>query len=353
MSSRNSDDLFLPDLCGVRPLFLVLLFAQLLAIVLTLAQSGEFRPRFEAFGFISLFTQLIALSIAAVLCMARKRLNRFSEAMAVAAGYGLMLLVTLLVSEGAWWAMLPPDGQQIGIQSSHPGFIGRTIGISAIVNALALRYFFVQHHWRRQTASESRARIQALQSRIRPHFFFNCMNTIAGLTRTRPDAAEQAVEDLASLFRASLSDAATLVSLADEFELARRYLDIEHLRLGERLQLEWSTDALPLDARIPSLTVQPLLENAIYHGIEPLAEGGTIEVEGGQDADQITIVIRNPVVDAAQATQSGNRMAQENIGERLKAHFGKQGNLLIEHDKLRYTVRLNFPYVTSDADINR
>jgi two-component system, LytTR family, sensor histidine kinase AlgZ len=146
-----------------------------------------------------------------------------------------------------------------------------------------LRYFWVAAQWRRNVEAEARSRIRALQARIRPHFLFNSMNTIAALTRSDPARAEEAVEDLADLFRASLSDATSTVTLKEELELSRIYQRIEQHRLGDRLAVEWRIKALPLRARIPALSVQPLLENAIYHGIEQLAGGGTVVVEGRYD----------------------------------------------------------------------
>ena len=137
--------------------------------------------------------------------------------------------------------------------------------------ALALRYFYVTHEWRRNVELQAQARVHALQARIRPHFLFNSMNTIAALTRSNPARAEEAVQDLADLFRANLSEKRNQIPLADEIDIARTYQRIEQLRLGDRLQVEWEVDALPRDALVPGLTLQPLLENAIYHGIEPRA----------------------------------------------------------------------------------
>ncbi|MCC6202019.1 MAG: histidine kinase [Gammaproteobacteria bacterium] len=346
---RATGELFLPELCGLRPAFLVILFAQLLAIMLALAPAGEPRSRFETFGFISLYTQLIALLIAATLCLARGWLARLPEPIAVGTSYLLTLLATAVVAELAWWTLGARPGP---IRSGHGAFLLRTLGISVIVNALALRYFYVQHHWRRQIEAESRARLQALQSRIRPHFFFNCMNTIASLTRTSPVLAERAVEDLAELFRASLADGTRLVSVAEELRLARHYLEIEALRLGDRLAVEWHIDELPQDARLPALTLQPLLENAIHYGIEPLTEGGTITVTGIRRQERLSIVIANPL-GLARPKRAGSRMAQDNVRERLAAHFGPDGTLTISQTETSYTVQLNFPCLSSDAHPDR
>ena len=213
---------------------------------------------------VSLFVQWVALSSAGLLCLLRPRLRAMNNSLAGAVGYGLILLVTLVLSEAAFWFV----SQQI-VQANfstawkfdssvawydqrsrvhlpvtaygHIEFLLRCLGISAIVSALALRYFYVQFHWKANLESESRARIQALQSRIRPHFLFNSMNTIASLTRTDPALAEQVTEDLADLFRVSLSDAGIAVALRDEIMLCDQYLRIEQQRLGDRLTMSWDT----------------------------------------------------------------------------------------------------------------
>ncbi|MCB1575667.1 MAG: histidine kinase, partial [Xanthomonadales bacterium] len=191
-----------------------------------------------------------------------------------------------------------PDGTPIAVadQFSRLEFVLRNMAISGIVGALALRYFFVQHQYRARVESETDARIQALQSRIRPHFLFNSMNTIASLTRSDPRLAEQVTEDLAALFRVSLSDARVPVTLAEEVELATQYLRIEQQRLGERLRIDVDMRDLPQSARLPALIIQPLVENAVYHGIEPSTEPGLVEVHGRLTDDKeasMEIVVRN------------------------------------------------------------
>ncbi len=321
-----SPTIFLPDLCGVRALFAVVMVSELLVFVLMLTRTGFTMSALSELALLSLYVQFIALSAAAALCMSRPGLSRLPETWAVLLSYGFILAMVSGVCELAWWVLNPALGDGALINLSHRDFFWRTLGISAIAAALILRYFYVQFHWQQQTAAEARARLQALQARIRPHFFFNCMNTIASLTRSDPVSAERAVEDLADLFRASLSDDRDLVTLAEEFELVRHYLRIEALRLGPRLQVEWRVAEVPLTAMIPQLTLQPLLENAIYHGIEPLASGGIIILEGRVHGADIEFVIRNPFSTGLQQ-HAGNRVAQENVRLRLAAHFGARGRL--------------------------
>jgi len=256
-----------------------------------------------------------------------------------------VMLMSAVVCAASTVVVYPDGGDVALIALDHRDFWLRTLSISAIVGALVLRYFYVQHQWKQRTAAEAAARLQALQARIRPHFLFNCMNTIASLTRSDAGRAERAIEDLADLFRASLSDARTLVPLAEEFELVRRYLAIEGLRLGERLRVEWEIEAVPGTTRIPQLTLQPLVENAIYHGIEPLAAGGVVRIAGRVRDAALEIEITNPVR-AGGSRESGNRLAQENVRQRLAACFGERGTLTIEpggEGGARYTARISVP----------
>src|SRR5207253_1347342 len=204
------------------------------------------------------------------------------------------------------------------------GFALRNVWIGLVVTGLALRYFYVAHEWRRSVELRAAARVHALQARIRPHFLFNSMNTIAALTRSNPARAEAAVQDLADLFRATLSDKRDTITLAEELEVARTYQRMEQLRLGGRLNIDWKTDPLPAQALVPSLVIQPLLENAIYHGIEPRAEGGTVTISGEVSGGLVTIVVRNPL-DPVSGEREGNRLALANIRERRR-RGGRRGD---------------------------
>jgi two-component system sensor histidine kinase AlgZ len=179
------------------------------------------------------------------------------------------------------------------------------------------------------------------------------MNTIASLTRSDPARAEEAIEDLADLFRVTLSDARAQISLREELEVARIYQRMEQLRLGDRLQVRWQVAELPPDAIVPSLLLQPLLENAIGHGIEPLAEGGTVSVQGRCDGAEVVIEISNPVSATAKAVRSGNRMALDNIRQRLQLAFPDRASVAVDDGGERYRVTLRFPLVLEPARAGR
>jgi two-component system sensor histidine kinase AlgZ len=155
--------------------------------------------------------------------------------------------------------------------------------------------------------------------------------------------AEEAIEDLADLFRASLGDGRRLIPLRDELELTRHYLHMEQLRLDERLRLDWDLE-LPEDLLLPPLTLQPLLENAVYHGIEPQPHGGEVVIRGRREGEAATLEVSNPVPPGGQEQRQGNRIAQENVRQRLHAHFGSAAHLEAGRDGDTYTVRISLPY---------
>ena len=217
--------------------------------------------------------------------------------------------------------------------------------IAGIITGLALRYFYVQQRLRAQEQAELQSRIQALQSRIRPHFLFNSMNIIASLIAVDPETAESVVEDLSELFRASLNDAGNRVSVEEELELCRRYVRIEALRLGDRLHMEWDVSGDLTGLRLPMLTLQPLLENAIYHGVQPLPEGGTITVKMWTDEDNLRVTITNPLPPAqAQTHAEGNKMALDNIRSRLAVLYGDKAELKTGASDGEYLGRAQNPH---------
>lgn len=208
------------------------------------------------------------------------------------------------------------------------------LALAAIIGGVALRYLYLQQQLINQREAELQARIQALQSRIRPHFLFNSMNSIASLISIDPNTAERLVEDLSELFRASLAEP-SLTPLARELDLCRHYLAIEQLRLGERLKVDWQLGEFDPQLKIPSLILQPLLENAIVHGVEPLPKGGTITIKLQQTKHQLRLQITNPYPLEKLAHSTGNskmanrhnHMALGNIRHRLVAHYGSSARL--------------------------
>jgi len=343
---------YLPDFCAGRMVLGVVLIVELTALVVTLARDASAVDFWTDLARTSFFLIWIGLAGQGALCLARRRLEAQTVAASAATVLGIVCMVVALVSEVAYRlgtsAIFTPAELGGLFPRDHFAFIARNIAIAFIVTALALRYFYVMHEWRRNIEMQSRARVHALQARIRPHFLFNSMNTIASLTRSNPARAEQAVQDLADLFRASLAEKREQITLAEEIEIARTYERMELLRLGERLRVEWRVQSVPQAACVPSLMIQPLLENAIYHGIEPRSGGGTVTVTGEYANGLVTVVVRNPAPEGP-VPRDGNRLALANIRERLSLMYGARAAVKAGRFGDEYIVTLRFPHETEDT----
>jgi two-component system, LytTR family, sensor histidine kinase AlgZ len=345
--SGRARALYLPDFCTSNATLAIVLIVELTAFVLSLARQSDVDFWTDLVR-TSLFLLWIGLAGSALLCALRGPLSRASVPAASAAVLALITLTVATVSVCAYLIgrthMVIDSGGAALFPQAALGFVLRNVWIGLVVTGLALRYFYVAHEWRRSVELRAAARVHALQARIRPHFLFNSMNTIAALTRSNPARAEAAVQDLADLFRATLSDKRDTITLAEELEVARTYQRMEQLRLGGRLHVEWKTDPLPAQALVPSLVIQPLLENAIYHGIEPRAEGGTVTISGEVSGGLVTIVVRNPL-DPVSGEREGNRLALANIRERLTLMYGERALIKAGRFDAEYIVTLRFPLV--------
>ena len=272
----------------------------------------------------------------------------------------LLVVVLLLFLLSPWLGRLPyrravwtvvglaagvAAGQDIGLNAwvgpLPTGGAPKAGVIAALLAGLILAYF----NWRQRVLSPAlaEARLMALQSRIRPHFLFNSLNTAISLLRQDPRQAEAVLLDMSDLFRVSLAEPRLLVPLADEIRLARSYLEIEQLRLGERLRVTWECDGAPADASVPILLLQPLLENAVRHGIEPAAGVGDILVRIKARDRMLHIEVCNSIHDSAREISAGNRIALANIGERLALHFDSEAQLRTVQRDARFAVQVRLP----------
>jgi two-component system sensor histidine kinase AlgZ len=226
-------------------------------------------------------------------------------------------------SVGSWWLL-------------------RNLLVAVVLAGIVLRYFYLQQQLRLQEKLELQSRLDSLRARIRPHFLFNTLNSIASLIMSRPEAAEQAVEDLSELFRVSLRENQRQTTVADELHLCELYLGIEQLRLGGRLQVEWQVDSAARSEPMPSLILQPLVENAVYHGISQLSGGGTIRVAVTRAGSEIVVCVENPVPSQSIHTE-GHHMALANIEQRLQALYGPGSQLQVLPEGDTYRVQLSYP----------
>lgn len=340
----TEETFFLPDLCERQSVFLLVLVAELLSIVFVLIERGLWPFDWQALGLVSLFVQWVALSSAGLLCRMRPFLRRLPPERAVLISYLLIPLNTWLVSLVSLALLGGIDaGGLFGLLLAEE--VLRNVAVAAIIGGLVIRYFYLQAMLIARRQSELLHRIQALQSRIRPHFLFNSMNIIASLIETNPRQAETVVEDLSALFRASLNHVGNQVPLSEEISLCERYLNIEKLRLGNRLQVHWEVRSVPSELKIPLLTLQPLLENAILHGIQPLQKGGIVEIIATYSHGIFELKITNPIVtEAATGVERGNRMALDNTRNRLVALYGERAKLTGYAEGNRYITRLSYPF---------
>ncbi|TCD18695.1 sensor histidine kinase [Pseudomonas sp. IC_126] len=346
-SADPTDDFFVPELCQPEALLGLVLLAELLVLVFVLAEPMQPGFNWMRLALTSLFVQWVMLLSAGLTCQLRPLLARLSPWAAGLACCVMVVGLTLACTAVA-------DIYQLGGPLTRAGEVNlylRHALISLIMSGLLLRYFYLQSQWRRQEQAELKARIESLQARIRPHFLFNSLNSIASLVVTDPSKAEQAVLDLSDLFRASLARPGTLVPWRDELELSRRYLSIEHYRLGDRLQVEWQVDGVPDDLLIPQLTLQPLLENALIHGIQPRIDGGMVSVTANYVDGMFHLEVSNPFDDGAQTQPSrGTQQALHNIDARLTALFGPAASLSVKRYNARYYTCLRYPCATQKQE---
>lgn len=333
----------LPDFCQNRGVLAMIVLAQTVAIVLAFAPDAGGDP-WQRLGVISLFVHWITLLSIAVLCRLRQWLGRFS---AVLQG-GFTLLVFLgftgLISPMAWHFLVGFGWQPAG-ELTH--FLAANLLVALIVGLLAIQFSLMHLERNERIEAQSRAELDALQARIRPHFLFNSLNTVAELIHQNPDAAEQALLNLSALFRAAMQ-AGGQASLAEELALARQYVSLEQWRLGSRLRLNWQlSEPLP-ELSMPVLTLQPLLENAICHGIEPHRGGGEISIELLTSNQTVTILITNTLAASARST-TGNGIALANIRQRLALLYQDKAQLHCSRTDDQYRVKLVLPVLGNKA----
>jgi two-component system sensor histidine kinase AlgZ len=333
------DDFFLPDLCAPRAVFFAVLLAELLVLVHHLADSVPRPFDWQGLGPASLFVQWCVLLSSALLCGLRPLLARFGSPLVTGVALAVVATVTA-VSSGLARLAYPPTLEAV----QAPGWILRNVLVAVLLAGIVLRYFYLQQQLVRQQRAGLQARLASLRSRIHPHFLFNTLNSIASLIGARPAAAERAVEDLADLLRASLREDEQETTVAEELALCERYLAIETLRLGDRLAVEWAVDDAARAVRLPSMLLQPLLENAVNHGIARLPEGGCIRVVIEARDGELRLSLVNPVpAEGGAGAGSGEHLALDNIRQRLAALYPERHRFRAARAGDSYAVAVRLP----------
>lgn len=333
MASINQNALSngLPDFRNLGVIARVLVGVNLLALGAVLAASSGWDDLLDRLMLAAGFIEPILLASVLLLVILSPMLVR----MRFVAGASAVLVLVLAVTAVAYDGVARVFGMPVG------GELARVLLLATMATIMLLGYLRLAT--KAYSPALAEARLQALQARIRPHFLFNSLNAVLSLVRRDPVRAERALEDLADLFRTLMSDARQFVLLADEIALLERYASIEQLRLGERLRIVWDLDAAPSDAILPPLVLQPLLENAVYHGVEPSIEPADVVVRIAQHGDRLRVLVENPFSDR-HAHHAGNRMAIENIRERLMLFFDAEARLSARIEGKRYIAEIEMPY---------
>lgn len=329
--NQNAYSSALPNFRNLGILLRILLLVNIVAFAAAVLKSPTLSGIPGALLEVSVVVQ--PLLFASLLCLVA--LNGLLRHLPYALGAMAVIMLELALT-----TLLYATAQ--GVLASGPVPLERYWLLVFIVTVLLLLYFDLRGRALSPALAESR--LQALQARIRPHFLFNSINAVLSLVRQDPKRAEVALEDMADLFRVLMADNRELTPLAREVELCRQYLNIEQLRLGERLRVEWHVDKMPQDAMVPPLVLQPLLENAVYHGIEPHIEPGVVSINIYSAREQLHAVLRNPYQHAGNH-HAGNKMALGNIRERLQLHFDAEASLSSKVSGDTYQVHIVMPYV--------
>jgi len=326
----------LPDFSNLGVILRIVCAVTAFTLLVAVLEARHWNETWYLLTSISVVVQpTLVLSIIAL-----SALNRWLRGLSYRAGLVTVAALEVLVVTLIYRLMAEVSGDSQTFRLERYWFV------TAMVSGTLLYYF----HLRSRALSPAlmEARLQALQARIRPHFLFNSLNAVLSLVRSEPRRAEDALEDMADLFRVLMSDNRELSTLHREVELTRQYLNLEQLRLGDRLQVGWHVDKMPADARVPSMVLQPLVENAVYHGIEPSASTGIVNINIYKVRNEVHVVLQNPYLKAGNH-HAGNKMAVGNIRERLALHFDAEANLSTTVTDNQYQVHIRMPYVKGPA----
>ena len=335
--NTESSAFLLPNFCKDKSIFFLIIAAQTIVVLLALIDAGVRPFNWQRLSLMTLHVQWVCISSAAIICWFRQRLMKLSARFSILLTWCICVSVGFAVSAG---------GQVFVFDAFQAKTVMLHTIMTGLIAALVLRYFYLQQLVIERSQAELRSRIQALHSRIRPHFLFNSMNSIASLIPTDPETAERAVENLSDLFRASLKETDEQISLKQEVTLAEQFLFIEKLRLGKRLLVQWDIQARLEKWRVPQLTLQPLLENAIRHGIQQRMEGGTIDIRIYESDKTLKMTIVNPLADkmtTGSHGHHGNRLALHNIEHRLQSMYGDKAKITATQTETEYVCILSLP----------
>ncbi len=322
----------LPNFCNLGVILRVLVLVNVFCLAGAAMRARTLDAYLYEFFVLAIFVEPLLILSLVLACLARRLLH--------AMGYAASIAAIAVFEVALSWVFLETIGQVL--PDRPPLAFPLVAFVVLFLTGCTLLYFDLRS--RALSPAIAEARIQALQARIRPHFLYNSINAVLSLIRSEPRRAERALEDLADLFRVLMSDNRTLTPISKEVDLAKQYLAIEQLRLGERLKVTWRTENMPADALVPPLLLQPLVENAVYHGIEPAEAGGEVVIDVRIRDGQLWMELTNPFGGSG-THASGNKMAIANIRERLQLHFDAEASMRSEVAGGLYRVTIRLPYI--------
>ncbi len=337
--NQNNITETLPNFRNLGVMLRIVLLVNLLVLGGLLSHTHSWQDAGARILQASAYLEPVLLTSLLVLYGLSVQLSRLNYVQGVAAVLAIVAVIT--------WAIGVLGGELFAtVIGSETFVLWRQIAVSVVLAALLLMYFRVRA--RLLLPAFPGARLQALQARIRPHFLFNSINAVLGIVRSDPKRAESALEDMSDLFRMAMADVRELVPLKREVTLSQQYLALEQLRLGERLKVTWETQGMPEDAIVPPFVLQPLLENAVYHGIEPMHEGGEIVIKLYRKGSEMHLDVYNPFQPNSHR-HGGNKMALENIRERLALQFDLEASYTVDAGKDYYRVHILLPYLREES----
>ncbi len=327
-TSDGASSPVLPDCCNWGTILRLALAFNAAAVLVALAMGAAAGDPIARFFELAVLVEPALFGSLATLCVVRRWVNGQRRVLQWAVGLSLPALIATL----AYLA-----------SADEPGFASAATAALCAFSLAWLAIEFLRLRALSLSPSLAEARLQALQARIRPHFLFNSLNTVLGLMRSEPRRAERTLEDLSDLFRVFMRDTRELVALDEEIATCRQYLAIEQLRIGDRLQVRWQLDEMPGDALLPPLLLQPLLENAVHHGVEPRLESGEVRIEITRAGERVRVEIVNPASEAP-PSRPGNQMALSNVKERLALLYDMEAELKTTVEQGLFRLLLEFPY---------
>ncbi len=341
VEKEQKNTIWLTNFCDSLRIFTSIIMIQIIVIIYSLSFLSYDWNYVSKLSVLSLMSQLVGLVVLIVLCKLQNFFNRMNVIKGIVVITLFVILLTSIIAQSIGRLDLQLTfhlfENQIAIN-----MLNVKLSLSTVLICWALiRYFYIQDQWHQQIEKLAEAKLNALQARIKPHFLFNSLNSIASLISLDATKAEKAIVDFSSLMRRTFTHKQQFISLSQELLWVRQYLSIEKLRLGERLNYQIECPKKLQSIEIPVLCLQPLVENSVIHGIAPMPEGGKILVEVKENKNILSIKVENPFI--MHESKNSNGMALRNIKQRLALHYGNKAFLSQVAKKGIFTVIIGIP----------